>query len=51
MNPWKNSNGKKVDDDKNIWKDNGLSTLDDSYDIIDTQNIKVTIMLTIISLN
>ena len=30
----------KVDDDKNIWKDNGLSTLDDSYDIIDTRKYK-----------
>lgn len=30
----------KVDDDKNIWKDNGLSTLNDSYDIINTRKYK-----------
>ena len=30
----------KVDDDKKIWKDNGLSSLDDSYDIIDTRKYK-----------
>ena len=30
----------KVDDDKNIWKNNGLSTLDDSYDIIETRKYK-----------